>query len=150
MALYGFFRSFGQVAGVAVGGTVLQNKLSQTLPAAFAAKFGGGSEIAFAAVPYIKILCVSFSSPFLPRLSADGISHCDSDEPLRTAVRTSFADSLRLLWQVGLGISCVALLLSLLIKSIALATTGDEENWGMEDRVELKEEKSFGGGEEKV
>lgn len=49
-------RSFGQVFGIAIGSTVLQNRLSSTLPAEFVAQLGGSSEIAFAAIPVIASL----------------------------------------------------------------------------------------------
>ncbi|GAA5852177.1 hypothetical protein JCM8547_006690 [Rhodosporidiobolus lusitaniae] len=129
MAFYGFVRSFGQVVGIAAGGTVLQNRLTATLPVAFAEKFGESSEIAFAAIPHIK----------------------DLPDPIRTLVRVSFADSLRLLWQICIAIAGVGLVLSFFIESIPLATVGDEENWGLEKRERSKsagsEEKMVGGGE---
>lgn len=54
MAFYGFTRAFGQVFGIAIGSTILQNELTKNLPAEFAAQVGGeGSEIAFAAIPLI-------------------------------------------------------------------------------------------------
>ena len=52
---YGFTRAFGQVFGIAIGSTILQNRLNELLPAAFLERFGSG-EIAFAAIPVIKTL----------------------------------------------------------------------------------------------
>ena len=54
-AFYGFTRAFGQVFGIAIGSTILQNRLNELLPAAFLERFGSG-EIAFAAIPVIKTL----------------------------------------------------------------------------------------------
>lgn len=56
MAFYGFARSFGQVFGIAIGSTILQNRLTAELPAEFIAQLGGGAEIAFAAIPLISNL----------------------------------------------------------------------------------------------
>ncbi|GAA6035590.1 hypothetical protein JCM8097_004917 [Rhodosporidiobolus ruineniae] len=111
MAFYGFIRSFGQVFGIAIGSTVLQNQLAKKLPADFAAQFGEG-EIAFAAIPYIKGLA----------------------EPLRTLVRAAFADSLRTIWQVCIGVAGLGFLLSLGIQQMSLATETDQENWGLKEK----------------
>ncbi|GAA5878611.1 hypothetical protein JCM8547_003844, partial [Rhodosporidiobolus lusitaniae] len=111
MAFYGFVRSFGQVFGIAIGSTVLQNELVKKLPEQFAAQFGHG-EIAFAAIPYIKAL----------------------DEPLRSLVRAAFADSLKVIWQTLIGVAGLGLLLSLPIQQMTLATETDEENWGLKEK----------------
>ncbi|GAA5874035.1 hypothetical protein JCM16303_002669 [Sporobolomyces ruberrimus] len=106
-AFYGFTRSFGQVFGIAIGSTVLQNRLNDLLPVAFAEQFGSG-DIAFAAIPVIKTL----------------------PEPLRTQVQKAFADSIKTIWQVILGVAALGFLVSLLIKSLPL-TMEQDENWGM-------------------
>jgi hypothetical protein len=59
MAFYGFTRAFGQVFGIAIGSTILQNELTKKLPAEFIAASGGASDIAFAAIPIISTLYVS-------------------------------------------------------------------------------------------
>ncbi|BGP33571.1 hypothetical protein JCM10296v2_005375 [Rhodotorula toruloides] len=76
MAFFGFIRSLGQVFGIAIGSTILQNRLAQTLPQEFLERVGGRGDEAFAATPGIK----------------------DLPEPLRTAVKTSFASSTRTIW----------------------------------------------------
>ncbi|GAA5833067.1 hypothetical protein JCM11251_006502 [Rhodosporidiobolus azoricus] len=111
MAFYGFVRSFGQVFGIAIGSTVLQNELAKKLPEAFAAQFGQG-EIAFAAIPYIKSL----------------------DEPLRTLVRAAFADSLKVIWQVCIGIAGLGFLISLGVEQMDLTTETDESQ-GLRERI---------------
>ncbi|KAK4050283.1 hypothetical protein OIV83_003604 [Microbotryomycetes sp. JL201] len=64
MAFFGFVRSFGQVFGIAIGATVLQNELNKSLPTEFIAQLtrqNGGhanGEIAFAAIPIISTLQV--------------------------------------------------------------------------------------------
>ncbi|GAA6054816.1 putative Vacuolar basic amino acid transporter 5 (putative) [Rhodotorula toruloides] len=112
MAFFGFIRSLGQVFGIAIGSTILQNRLAQTLPQEFLERVGGRGDEAFAAIPGIK----------------------DLPEPLRTAVKTSFARSTRTIWFFCLGITAAGLLISLLMKDIPLATTTDEERWGLKER----------------
>ncbi|BGO95553.1 hypothetical protein NBRC10512_007811 [Rhodotorula toruloides] len=112
MAFFGFIRSLGQVFGIAIGSTILQNRLAQTLPAEFLEQVGGRGDEAFAAIPGIK----------------------DLPEPLRTAVKTSFASSTRTIWFFCLGITCAGLLISLLMKDLALATETDVEKWGLKER----------------
>ncbi|GAA5958888.1 hypothetical protein JCM3765_000766 [Sporobolomyces pararoseus] len=108
-AFYGFTRSFGQVFGIAIGSTILQNRLNKLLPPGFAERFGSG-EIAFAAIPVIKTL----------------------DEPLKTQVRIAFTDSIKTIWQVMVGVACLGFVVSLAIKSLPLTMERDE-NWGLED-----------------
>lgn len=56
MAFYAFVRSLGQVFGIAIGSTVLQNGLSKNLPEAFLHQIGGNAGNALAAIPSIKDL----------------------------------------------------------------------------------------------
>uniref|UniRef100_A0A0K3C5K1 FGENESH: predicted gene_1.825 protein n=1 Tax=Rhodotorula toruloides TaxID=5286 RepID=A0A0K3C5K1_RHOTO len=124
MAFFGFIRSLGQVFGITVGSTILQNQLAKKLPREFAAQFGGRGDAAFAAIPLIK----------------------DLPEPLRTSVKAAFADSTRTIWWFCLGITCAGLVVSLFMKDIALATETDEENWGLKEREkEAKEGKAEEG-----
>lgn len=114
-AFYALVRAAGQVVGISIGSTILQNRLAKLLPVKFASMFGGG-EIAFAAIPVIK----------------------DLPEPLRSQVRSAFADSIRTIWIVTSGIAGVALLLSLTIRNIPLTKEKDEA-FGLNE--ESKEEK---------
>lgn len=56
MAFHAFTRSFGQVFGIAIGGTILQNQLTKKLPNAFAEQLG--SDV-YAAIPLIRTLYVT-------------------------------------------------------------------------------------------
>ena len=100
-----------QVWGVTIGTAVLQTQLGQRLPAAFIEQFPGGVAIAYSAIPVI---------PTVP-------------EPLRTEIRTAFADSIIVIWQVMIGVGGLGLLFSLLMKGLPLHTQVDE-NWGIEDK----------------
>ncbi|QRW06527.1 major facilitator superfamily transporter [Ceratobasidium sp. AG-Ba] len=53
LALFSFIRTFAGTYGVAVGSSVLQTELTRRLPIEFAARFPGGSDIAFSAIPFI-------------------------------------------------------------------------------------------------
>ncbi|POY73434.1 hypothetical protein BMF94_3772 [Rhodotorula taiwanensis] len=106
-----FVRSFGQVFGISVGTTALGNQLEKNLPVEFARSIGKASN-AIAAIPYIDKL----------------------EEPLRSQVRAAFADSLKVVWQTCIGVVGFCCVLSLFMKSLPLATTTDEENWGLKDR----------------
>ncbi|CCL98538.1 uncharacterized protein FIBRA_00537 [Fibroporia radiculosa] len=105
LALYVFFRTFGQIWGVTVGGAILQNGLVNRLPAAFYAQFPKGTNIAYSAIPHIR----------------------DLSEPLRGEVQTAFADSLAVVWRVYLIISAVAFVASLLMRGLPLHTETDKD-----------------------
>ncbi|GAA5882906.1 hypothetical protein JCM16303_006639 [Sporobolomyces ruberrimus] len=109
-AFYGFIRAAGQVFGISIGSSVLQNRLNATLPPALLAKLGGSGEIAFAAIPIIKTL----------------------PEPLRSEVREAFAESTKTIWQVMIGVAGIAFLFSLTLKNIPLSKERDEA-WGLEE-----------------
>ncbi|GAA6063797.1 hypothetical protein JCM10212_005960 [Sporobolomyces blumeae] len=115
-AFFGLIRAFGQVCGISVGSSVLQNRLNKTLPSDVVANLGGGGgaggggEIAFAAIPLIKNL----------------------PEPVRSQVREAFADSTRTIWQVMIGVAGLALVVALTFKSIPLSKEKDEA-WGLAD-----------------
>ena len=98
---------------------MLQTQLSIHLPAAFSQQFPQGVSIAYSAIPTISSL----------------------PEPLRTQVRVAFADSIRVLWQVMVGVAGLGLLSSLLMRGLPLHTRVDEE-WGMREEAGQAEEKA--------
>ncbi|KIP03771.1 hypothetical protein PHLGIDRAFT_77045 [Phlebiopsis gigantea 11061_1 CR5-6] len=110
LALFAFFRSFAGVWGVTLGTAVLQTQLARRLPADFVAQFPGGVSIAYSVIPSIPAL----------------------EEPFRTEVRAAFADSLKVLWEVMIGVAGLGLLASVLMKGLPLHTQVDEA-WGMEE-----------------
>ncbi|KIP05973.1 hypothetical protein PHLGIDRAFT_73402 [Phlebiopsis gigantea 11061_1 CR5-6] len=119
LALFAFFRSFAGVWGVTIGTAVLQTQLSHRLPEDFVQHFPGGVAIAYSAIPLIPTL----------------------DEPLRSQVRVAFADSIRVIWLVLIGVGALGLLSSLFMKGLPLHTQIDE-SWGIDGekqgKVELK------------
>lgn len=54
------------------------------------------------------------------------------DEPFRTSVRVAFADSLRVYWEVLIGVAAAGLAASLLMKALPLHTSLDKD-WGLND-----------------
>ncbi|KAJ7312393.1 iron permease [Mycena albidolilacea] len=110
IALYTFFRNFSNILAVTVGGTVLQNELGKRLPLAFSVQFPQGTAIAYSIIPLIRTL----------------------PEPLKSQIQVAFADSLRVVWQVLLGVSAAGFLISLAMKRLPLHTEVDKK-WGIDD-----------------
>ncbi|KAH9943934.1 Mfs1.2 [Amylocystis lapponica] len=122
LSFYVFLRSFGQIWGVVVGSTILQNELARRLPYAFAAQFPAGAEIAYEAIPVVPALA--------PALQGE--------------VRAAFADALAVLWRVNAGIAAAGLACSLLMRALPLHTETDAR-WRMQDGEESEETVSVGG-----
>ena len=72
--------------------------------------FPKGTAIAYSIIPVIKQL----------------------DEPLRTEVKVAFADSLRFVWVVSAAVAGAGFLSSLMMKSIPLNSTLDDQ-WGLKE-----------------
>ena len=101
VALFSFFRAFGQAIGVAVGGVIFQNQLEKKL----------------LAHPLLAPMASAYSS------DASGlvqIIKTMQHGPARTQLIQSYADSLKTVWIVMCALSGVALLSSLFIKGFAL------------------------------
>lgn len=111
VAFLTFARSMGQVWGVSVGATILQNGLADKLPAEFLAQFGGHSDVAYAAIPILDTL----------------------SEPLKTQVRIAFNDSLRTIWIVCIPLAATGLISCFFLKEYKLHDVTDE-NWGIEEK----------------
>jgi hypothetical protein len=90
---------------------VLQNELGKRLPPAFSVQFPEGTAIAYSIIPLIRTL----------------------PEPLKSQIRVAFADSLRVVWQVLIGVSAAGLLASLAMKSLPLHTQVDRK-WGINEK----------------
>ncbi|KAH7927166.1 MFS general substrate transporter [Leucogyrophana mollusca] len=112
LAYFTFLRNFAQVWGVTIGGTILQNELKKRLPTTFTSEFPEGTAIAYSIIPVIYTL----------------------QEPLKTQVRVAFAESIRVIWRVFIGISGLGLLVSLPMKALPLHTAVDK-NWGFDRKV---------------
>ena len=63
MTAHAFTRSFGQILGIAIGGTILTSQLSKKLPTDFV---GGNGNFALAGVPEIRSLYACSLSHRIP------------------------------------------------------------------------------------
>jgi hypothetical protein len=97
---------------------VLQNELGKRLPPAFSVQFPQGTAIAYSIIPLIRTL----------------------PEPLKSQIQVAFADSLRVVWQVLLGVSAAGFLISLAMKRLPLHTEVDKK-WGIDDPKDGMREK---------
>ncbi|KAJ7477181.1 MFS general substrate transporter [Mycena galericulata] len=114
LALFSFTRSLFQTWGITISSTILQNMLQKKLPADFVAQFPPGFEIAYTAIPAIKLL----------------------EEPLRTQVQAAFAESMAVIWQVMIGIAGLGLLFSFLMAEVPMDTTVDK-NYALMEKEEV-------------
>ncbi|KAH9936930.1 iron permease [Amylocystis lapponica] len=119
LAFFMFLRNFAQVWGVTIGGTILQNELQKRLPPAFLEQFPQGTGIAYATIPLIVSL----------------------PEPLKSEVRTAFARSLRVVWEVMVAIAGAGLLSCLLMKGLPLHTSTDR-SWELEHKDARRNEEA--------
>lgn len=90
--------------GVTVGGAILQNELKKRLPSDFIAQFPSGTAVAYSIIPTVRTL----------------------EEPLKSTVQAAFAESIRVFWQVLIGVSGLGFVLCALMKGLPLHTTMDE------------------------
>jgi len=112
IAFFTFVRQMGQVWGVTIGGTILQNQLVHHLPAAFYAQFPAGTAVAYSIIPVISSLPTE----------------------LKNEVRVAFAESLKVIWQVGAGLVSIGLLSCVAMKGLPLHTETAKE-WRMKEET---------------
>jgi ABC-type long-subunit fatty acid transport system fused permease/ATPase subunit len=93
-----FFRSFGQAAGIAVGGVIFQNRFRKELEA-FPDLASNATRYSLDAVALVEII------KSLPQNSIETIY-----------LKTAFANALKAVWEVMCGLSGLALLASLVLK----------------------------------
>ena len=101
VALFSFFRTFGQAVGVAVGGVIFQNQLKKKL----------------LTYPLLAPMANAYSS------DASGLVQIIKQMqygPARTQLIQSYTDSLKSVWIVMCALAAVALLSSFLIKGFEL------------------------------
>jgi hypothetical protein len=97
-----FFRLFGQTIGVAVGGTIFQNRLRGHLEA----------------IPSLANKAVFYASNSVKLIVQ--LKQMSLDSPVAIQLRTSFARSYRTIWIVMCALSSVALFFSLFVKEFDL------------------------------
>jgi hypothetical protein len=104
LAFFAFLRSFANTWGITIGSTIIQNELPKRLPREVATQLPQGTDLTYALVPLIRSL----------------------PEPLRHEVRRAFADSLRTMWYVMIGVAGLGLLSVALLKEIKMGEHKDE------------------------
>lgn len=121
IAMFAFFRAFGQAVGVAIGGTIFQNQMRIKLLAYpdLAAKADQYSRDATSLVQIIK---------------------GTQDAALKLQLQQSYADALKIVWITMCGLSALGLLLSLWTKELDLNKPLETEQ-GMQANSNVDEEK---------
>ncbi|RPD58543.1 MFS general substrate transporter [Lentinus tigrinus ALCF2SS1-6] len=104
LSLFSFTRAFAQTLGVVTGTIILQSQLKSRLPSELNGFFTGHVELAHAAIPLIAGLA----------------------DPLRRQVRVAFADSLKLVWDVMLGVSALGMLPGVLMREVRMERVTDD------------------------
>ena len=123
VALFSFFRAFGQAIGVAIGGTIFQNQMRQKLLTypLLAAQADNYSRDATSLVQIIKTM---------------------SEGTAKEQLVQSYADSLKVVWAVMCGLAGLGLLTSFLTKGYDLNRALETEQGFREEKRVLDEEKS--------
>ena len=122
VALFSFFRSFGQAIGVAIGGTIFQNQMKVKLRA-YPLLAPNAGEYAADASSLVQII----------KAMQEGTA--------REQLIQSYADSLKTVWAVMCGLAFVALLSSFFIRELDLDRAFETEQGFQYDTNTVDEEK---------
>ena len=122
VALFSFFRAFGQAIGVAIGGTIFQNEIKKQLLTypLLASKAGEYSADASSLVQIVKTMAAGEA---------------------KTQLIQSYTDALQIVWAVMTGLAFLGLLSSFLIKGLDLDRALETEQGMMRERT--KEQKDI-------
>lgn len=122
IALFTFFRSFGQAVGVAIGGVIFQNQIKkQILSHPLIA--GNANEWASDASALVNVI----------KAMADG--------PAKEQLKESYADALKIVWAVICGLAFVGLVSSLATRHFSLDVALDTEQGFLDGKRVVDEEK---------
>ncbi|KAL8896152.1 MAG: hypothetical protein Q9192_003232 [Flavoplaca navasiana] len=121
IAMFSFFRAFGQAIGVAVGGTIFQNQMKSKLLTypALASKAEEYSKDASSLVQIIKSM---------------------QDDAMKQNLQQAYADSLKVVWATMCGLSAVGLILSLGTKGLDMNKPLETEQYFLDERRMADEE----------
>ena len=124
VALFSFFRAFGQAIGVAIGGVIFQNSIKKKL-LTYPALAGKADEYSQDAASLVQI-----------------IKQMSDSLPEKAQLTQSYADSLKVVWAVMAGLAGLALLLSLFTGAYSLdVDLQTEQGFQKDKRVEDVERK---------
>lgn len=123
VAMFSFFRAFGQAIGVAVGGTVFQNQMKMKLMAypALASKAEEYSKDASSLVQVIKAM-------------KDGV--------VKEDLQHAYADSLKVVWATMCGLAAAGLIVSLWTRGLDMNKPLETEQGFIEEKKRRDEERS--------
>ena len=122
VALFSFFRAFGQAIGVAIGGTIFQNQMK------------------------IKLMAYPLLAPKASEYSADAsalvqIIKSMQEGLAKDQLMQSYADSLKTVWAVMCGLAFAALLSSFFIRGLDLDRAFESEQMFRYETNTVDEEK---------
>ena len=122
VAMFSFFRAFGQALGVAVGGTVFQNQMKMKLLTypAVASRAVEYSRDASSLVQIIKAM---------------------KDDAVKENLKHAYADSLKVVWATMCGLAAVGLALSLWTRGLDMNKPLETEQPFIEEKKSGHEEK---------
>lgn len=116
LAFLTFVRTFAQAWGVAITGTILQNRLKSDLPLSVLSQFPEGADLTYGVIPLIPTMM----------------------EPLRSEVSSAFLHSMRTVWIVMVALCGMGFLSSILVKDITLGNSTDKK-WGLKPKKQQTE-----------
>ncbi|CDO76935.1 hypothetical protein BN946_scf185006.g17 [Trametes cinnabarina] len=123
-----FMRTFSSAWASSISGTIFQNRLHSLLPAEFLARLPPDQDVTYSGIPLIPSL----------------------EQPLQNEVRAAFANSIRLVWYICLGLCAVGFVSVAMQEYVPLHTKMDDR-FGMKEKrqsrvqeVELGESKNLG------
>ena len=122
VALYSFFRSFGQAIGVAIGGVIFQNQIKKKLLTypLLAGQAEAYSKDASGLVQIIKTMEAGTT---------------------KSQLIQSYADSLKIVWLVMCGLAFVALCSSLFVRGLDLDRAFETEHKFGSEKTDIEEDK---------
>ena len=120
VAMFSFFRAFGQAIGVAIGGTIFQNTMKRKLMK-YPLLQSHASEYSQDASSLVRIIKAMESSP-------------QKDQLIQ-----GYADSLKVVWAVLCGLAFIGLLVSFLVRGLDLNRPLETEQ-GLETKVKQGDE----------
>ncbi|KAJ7101026.1 MFS general substrate transporter, partial [Mycena crocata] len=112
ISLLTFCRTFSQAWGIAITGTILQNRLRSSLPANLLGQFAENTEIAYSIIPQI------LSMP----------------QPLKGEVQQAFLDSMHLAWIVTEAVCAAGLVTFFFMKDIPLSRATNKQ-WTLKEKT---------------
>ena len=123
VAMYSFFRAFGQAIGVAIGGTIFQNTMKIKLTA-YPLLAGNANEYSKDAAALVQII----------RTMEDGL--------MKTQLTQGYMDSLKVVFITTCGLAAVGLLSSLLVRGLDLNRALETEQGFSDMPKRVDEEKN--------